>query len=102
MEYPGREGFTLSLSQQFHCAGWQDDLPCAGVGFGIPSHQPAALFSMKGAVDFQSTATLIEVGPHESADLTSAQTGGQLSVEEVIPEFIGFDRCQENIQLFLG
>ena len=57
---------------------------------------------MKSTADLQGAATLIEVGPHESADLTSAQTGGQLSVEEVIPEFIGFDRCQENIQLFLG
>ena len=102
MEDPGREGLALTLSQQFHCAGRQDDLPCAGVGFGISCHQPAARFPVKSAADFQGAAMLIKVGPHESADLTSAQTGGQLSVKEVIPEFIGFDRCQENIQLFLG
>ena len=56
---PGREGFTLSLSQQFHCAGRQDDFPCSRIGFGIPRHKPATLFPMEGAADFQGAATLI-------------------------------------------
>jgi hypothetical protein len=57
---------------------------------------------VKSSVDFQDTAALVEVRPHEAADFTPAQAGGQLSVEEVIPDFIGFDCCQENIQLLLS
>ena len=78
VENPGREGFPLSFSQQFCCAGWQDDLPCAGVGFGISCHQPAALFPVKSSVDFQDTAALVEVRPHETADFTPAQADGQI------------------------
>ncbi len=73
----------------------------AGVGFGISCHQPAALFPMKSAVDFQSTATLIEVRPHEAADLTPAQAGGQFSIEEVVPDCVFPDHIHKDIQLFL-
>ena len=101
MEYPGREGFTLSLSQQFHCAGWQYDFPCSRIGLGIPRYQPAALFTVKSSVDFQDAAALIEVRPHETADFTPAQTGGQFGVEEVVPYCVFLNHIHKSIQLFL-
>ena len=100
MENPGRERFSFSLSEKLSRGGRQDDFSSARIGFGIPSYQPAALFTMKGAVYFQDTAAGIEVRPHETADLTPAQAGGQLSLEEIIPDRILPDHIHESIQLF--
>ena len=101
MEDPGREGFLLSVAQEVYRAGRQDDFPSASVGLGIPGHQPAALFTMKGTIYFQGAAVAIEVRPHEAADLTPAQAGGQLGIEEIIPDRILPDHINESIQLFL-
>ena len=89
---PGGVGLLFAQLQQFHCAGRQHDGSGAGAGLGIPHHQPSALFLMERAADTQRPLPLIEVRPHEAADLTQAQTGGQFRVEEVVPDRVLFHR----------
>lgn len=98
---PGREGLFLPLPQQLCCAGRQDDFPRSGIGLGVARYQPAALFPVEGAADFENTAAFVKVRPHEAADLASAQAGGELGVEEVMPDRVCLDGFHESVQLFL-
>ena len=51
--------------------------------------------------DLQRPGLLIEVLPHEAADLAPAETGGQLRVEEVTPDLVAVHRRQEDVHLLL-
>ena len=100
-EYPLSQCGLFSLTENCNCTARQYDLTSTGVGLGIPSSQPAAIFSVDGTADFQCTADLIEVLPLESTDLTPPQTGGQFRVEEVMPDFILHDDLHKHIQLIV-
>ena len=82
--------------------------------FSISCHQPAALFPVKSSVDFQDTAALVEVRPHEAADFTQAKAGGEFGVKEVVPDgyiplddgivdmdaVVGFTASEDGLQLY--
>ena len=71
----------------------------SGTCLGVPcSHLPASLL-VDGTTHLESTICFVKVLPLESADLTPPQAGGQLCVEEVVPEVILSDRRHECIQL---
>ena len=100
-EYLFSECGLFPLTENLYRTGRQHDLPSAGAGLGIPGSQSAASFPVNCAADFQRTSDFIEVLPLESADLTPPQTGGQLGVEEVMPNFILRDDFHERIQLLV-
>ena len=54
---------------------------------------------MDGSPYCQCSGCFIEVRPHESAELTPPQTGGQLCVEEVMPDGVVLDCLHELFQL---
>ena len=54
---------------------------------------------MDGPADGKGAVGLVEVLPHEAADLSPAQAGSQLRVEEVVPDFVLLDGCHEPLQL---
>ena len=83
MENPFAEGFFLSLFQKFYRAWWQLDGTDTVLGLGLTHRHTTAFFSGDGAADLKSAGLLIEVLPPQTADLTSAQAGGQLRIEEV-------------------
>ena len=56
---------------------------------------------MDSAAYLKGAIRLIEVLPLEAADLSPAQAGGQLRVEEVVPDIILLNDCHEYIQLFI-
>ena len=87
--------------EDLYCTGGQHDLTSPRVGLGIAGDESTAFFVVDGAADFQSAVSLIEVLPLESANLTPAQASGQLSVEEVIPDFVLRDDFHEHSQLSL-
>lgn len=97
---PDRVGTFFATSQSLCGAVGQEDLSGSGVSLGVARHQPPTLFLVDGSVDTQRSLPGIEVRPHESADLTKPQAGGQLCVEEVLPDG-GLLYCrQKGIQLF--
>lgn len=96
MEYPEGVGLFLPLSQELGGGRWQEDIPSTSVGLGVTGYQSATVLLVQSAVDFQCTVTVIEVRPHESADLAQPQDSGQLGVEEIVPDLIGsycFYKC---------
>ena len=76
--------FLITVITSLGCGGRQDDFPSAGVGLGVSRHQPAAFFTMKGAIYFQDTSAYIEVRPHETADLTPTQASGEFQQKKFI------------------
>ena len=54
---------------------------------------------MNGAAYLQRSACLIKVAPLEPADLAAAQAGGDLRVEEIVPQRLGADRFHESVEL---
>ena len=55
---------------------------------------------MEGAADVERPCVVVEVRPHEAADLAQSEAGGQFSVEEIVPDGVGFDGFHKSIQLF--
>ena len=54
---------------------------------------------MNGATYLQRPVRLVEVAPLESTDLTAPQAGGDLRVEEIVPQRLVADRLHELIEL---
>jgi len=54
---------------------------------------------MDGPSDGESAVGLVEVLPHEAADLSPAQAGSQLRVEEAVPDLALLDHLHEPLQL---
>ena len=101
MENPGGERGFLPYPQQFCRAGRQNDFSRSGVSLGVPGHQPAALFPVEGAADAERPRFVVKIRPHETADFTQSETGGQFSVEKIMPDGVSFDGVHEGVQLFL-
>ena len=101
VENPRGKESLLPFPQDLSCAGRQDDFPRSSIGLGVPGHQPTAFFSVESTADLESAALLVKVDPHEGADLAPAQTGGQLGVEEIVPERVCLNGFHERVKLFL-
>ena len=69
--------------------------------FVSPISSSPALGTFDRPKDPQRSGLLIEVLPHETADLAPPQAGGQLRVEEVTPDLAAVYRCQEDVHLLL-
>ena len=89
----------LPLFQPLDGTGRQPDDPPAPAGLGLADFQLAPLGRVHRPEDLQRPGALVEVLPHEPADLTSPQSGGQLRVEEVPPDLAGVHRFQEGVHL---
>lgn len=85
--------------QHMEGAGWQQDRARSFFGFWIAHLQRAAGSRMNGAAYLQRSACLIKVAPLEPADLAAAQAGGDLRVEEIVPQRLGADRFHESVEL---
>ena len=100
-EYPLSQRGGLSLTEDLHCTGWQDDFTSTSVGFGVPGSKYATLLHMNGALDVQHSMLRIEILPAQTADLTQPQAGGQFGVEEVPPDIVRLNCGHERIELFI-
>lgn len=98
-EDPVAVGFLLPGFQKLRCAGRELDGSCAGFRFRLADLHAAALTAGDRPADLQPSRPCIEVRPPQTADLTPAQAGGQLRVEEVVPDFILPHHLQEFFQL---
>ncbi len=67
--------------------------------FVSPAVSLPPLFRMDGPSDGEGPVGLVEIGPHEATDLTLPQAGGQLGVEEVVPDTVRPDHIHELLQL---
>ena len=85
-EYPLGAGTFLPFPQQLGRAGRQSDGAPALSRFGLAGGQPAALALVERPAHRQRLLLPVEVRPHQPADLAPAHPGGQLSVEEVVPD----------------
>lgn len=100
-EDPLGEGAFPPFPQQLGRAGRQGDGAPALSRLGLAGGQPAALALVERPAHRQRTLLPVEVGPHQAADLTPAHPGGQLGVEEVVPDRVLFDLLHEPLQLLV-
>ena len=100
-EDPLADGALLSLPQEFHNARGKDNGAGALAGLGVAQSEHAHLFAVQGAAHFERPFLLIEVLPHEAADLAPPQSGHELGVEELVPDFVLPDRLHEGVQFLL-
>ena len=100
-EDPLTDGVLLPLRQPRRSAGWQMDGPPAPAGLGLPDLQFTSLWHVHRAEDLQRPRLFIKVLPHQSADLTPAQAGGQFGVEEIPPELFA-EYVNERLDLYLS
>ena len=98
-EDPQTDGVFLPLLQTLDGAGRETDGAPAPFRFGFADLQLPSLGGIHRAEDLQCPGARIEVLPHETADLTPAQAGGQFRVEEVPPDFVLVHCRQEGIHL---
>ncbi len=77
----------------------QQDGPHPGEGLGIPRLQYTALSDPDGAAHVQRPGLAVKVLPFEAAQFSPAQAGGQLRVEEVVPEFVLVYGRHQRVQL---
>ena len=90
VEDPGGVRCFFAKPQQLHRAGRQDNAPGAGAGLGIPDYQSSTFFFVECAADAECSFSLVKVRPHKPADFSQPKSGGQLCVEEVVPDGILF------------
>ena len=98
-EDPLADGMFLPLLQPLDGAGRETDGAPAPFRFRFADLQFTPLGGIHRAEDLQCPGARIEVLPHETADLTSAQAGGQLRVEEVPPGLVLVHCRQEGVHL---
>ena len=87
------------LLQHMERTGRQQDRAHSFFSFRIAHLQCAAGSRMYGAAYFQRSVRLVEVAPLEPADLAASQAGGDLRVEEIVPQRLGTDRFHESVEL---
>ena len=93
---------AFSLPQKLGRAVGEQDGPCPGVGLGVSLAQAAALFDVDRAAYFQSPGLAVKVLPFQAAQFSPPQAGGQLRIEEVVPERILTDCRHQRIQLVVA
>ena len=96
---PLADGMFLPLLQTLDGAGRETDSAPASFRFGFADLQLPSLGGIHRAEDLQRSGARVEVLPHETADLTPAQAGGQFRVEEVPPGFVLVHCRQEGVHL---
>lgn len=98
-EDPLAPGRLFPFPEHVERAGGQNDFALSLLGFCFSDLPVAAFHVVNGAADQQSAVALVEVAPFQAADLTPAQAGGDLRVEEIVPQRLVFDRLHESFQL---
>ena len=101
-EYPLADSIRFSPPQDVSHAVRQDDGAHALIGLRLTDGVLALPLAVEGAAHFQRPGIPIEVVPLQTADLTAAQAGHQLRLEEVPPHLVLFHHCEEGIQLRTG
>ena len=81
-------------------AGRQQDRAGSFFGFRLAHFERTARDRVNGTTYFQRSAFLVEVAPLEPTNLAAAQAGGDLRVEEIVPQRLGADRLHESVELF--
>ncbi len=100
-EDPLGAGAFPPFPQQLSRAGRQGDGAPALSRLGLAGGQPAALAPVERPAHRQRPLLPVEVGPHQPADFTPAHPGGQLGVDEVVPDRILFDLLHKPLQLLV-
>ena len=80
----------------------QDDGAHTLIGFCLADGVLALPLAVEGAAHLQRTGVPVEVVPLQTADLTAAQAGHQLSLEEVPPYLVLLHHCEKGVQLRTG
>ena len=91
----------LSLPQEFHDALGQDDGAGTLACLGRAQREHTQFLAVESAANTERPFLLIEVLPHQPADLAAAQSGHELGVEELVPDFILAYELHEGFQLLL-
>lgn len=101
-ENPFADGVRFAPPQDFSHAVRQDDGSHTLIGLCLTDGVLALPLAVEGAAHLQHTALLVEVAPLQSADLTAAQAGHQLRLEEVPPHLVLLHHREEGVQLRTG
>ena len=100
-EDPLAHGRLPPFLEDVQGAGGEQDRAGPLLGLRFAHHHRAAGSRMDGAAYPQRSRRLVEVAPFEAADLAPAKAGGDLRVEEIVPQGLGPDRLHEFFQLLL-
>ena len=98
-EYPLADRPLLPLPQEFHDALGQDDGAVTFAGLGRAQSEHTQLLAVERAAHIERAFLFIEVLPHETADLAPPQSGHELGVKELVPDFVLADEFHEGFQL---
>ena len=101
-EYPLTQCLRLAPPQDVGDAFRQDDGAHALVGLCLAECVFALLLAVQCAAHLQRPGVPVEVAPLQTANFTAAQTGHQLRLEEVPPDFILLYDFEESVQLSAG
>ena len=101
-EYPLTDGIRLAPPQDFRHAVRQDDGTHTLIGLRLADGVFALPLAVEGSAHLQRPGIPIEVAPLQTADLTAAQAGHQLRLEEVPPHLVLLHHCKEVVQLRTG
>ena len=80
----------------------QDDGAHSLIGLCLTDGILAFPLAVESAAHLQRTGIPVEVAPLQTADLTAAQAGHQLRLEEVSPHLVLLHHCKEVVQLRTG
>ena len=101
-EDPLADGVHFAPSQDFGHAVRQDDGTHALIGLRLTDGVLALPLAVEGAAHLQRTGLPVEVVPLQTANLTAAQAGHQLRLEEVSPHLVLPHHRAEGVQLLAG
>ena len=101
-EYPLADGIRFAPPQDFGHAVRQNDGAHALIGLRLADGVFALPLAVEGTAHLQRTGIPVEVAPLQTADLTAAQAGHQLRLEEVSPHLVLLHHCKEVVQLRTG
>lgn len=90
---------AFSLPQKLGCAVGEQDGPRSGIGLGVSLAQSAALLHVDCAADVQRSGLIVKISPFQATQFSPPQAGGQLYIEEVVPERVTIDRRHQCVQL---
>ena len=101
-ENPLADGVRFAPPQDFSHAVRQDDGSHTLIGLCLTDGVLTLPLAVEGAAHLQRPGVLIEVAPLQTADLTAAQAGHQLGLEEVPPHLVLLYHRKEGVQFRTG